>query len=167
MEAKCKLKIILLNLQEVHVSNNIFSSVAGDARDLSKYQDKSIDVVYSNSVIEHLFKWENQVKMANEVARVGKNYFVQTPNYWFPVEPHWLFPFFQFLPHSFRVWLTQNFSFGHYKKTGNYETALNRVNEVHLLTVKEMKQLFPAASIYKERFFGFVKSFTAYNFSAE
>lgn len=66
----------------------------GDATNLSQYSDKSFDIVFSNSVIEHLYTKENQISMAKEVNRVGKNYFIQTPNYWFPIEPHWVFPSF-------------------------------------------------------------------------
>ncbi|MBC8844888.1 class I SAM-dependent methyltransferase, partial [Escherichia coli] len=76
------------------------------ATDLSEIDDQQFDIVFSNSVIEHLYTWENQEKMAKEVLRVGKYHFIQTPNYWFPIEPHWVFPFFQFLPKSIRIRLT-------------------------------------------------------------
>jgi hypothetical protein len=163
LDNKHQFKITLLNLEEVSVSNNIFSSVAGDATDLRQFQNNCFDIVYSNSVIEHLFNWESQVKMAEEVKRVGKNYFIQTPNYWFPVEPHWLFPFFQFLPSSIQLWLTSNFDLGHYKKAKDSETAKKRLAEVKLLTANKMKKLFPGGCIYKERLFGLVKSITAYS----
>ena len=51
--------------------------------------------------------------MAAEAQHVGRNYFIQTPNFYFPVEPHWVFPFFQFLPVATRVMLTRRFSLGH------------------------------------------------------
>jgi ubiquinone/menaquinone biosynthesis C-methylase UbiE len=137
-------------------------SVAGDATNLHMFADRSFDLVFSNSVIEHLFTWENQQKMAAEVQRVSKRFFIQTPNYWFPVEPHWVFPFFQYLPFPLRVFLTHNFSLGHIQKCLSKREAIEQVKEIRLLSLQEMKQLFPDASIYAEKFVGMNKSFIAY-----
>ena len=52
------------------------------------------DIVHSNSVIEHLYNFENQKKMASEIIRVGQKYIVQTPNKYFFLEPHYLASFF-------------------------------------------------------------------------
>src|SRR5690606_22080357 len=95
--------VSLLNLSHQETNYPNFRSVVGDATDMKEFPDGHFDLVFSNSVIEHLFTWENQVKMASEIRRVGKNYFVQTPNYWFPIEPHFVFPLFQYLPKSLRV----------------------------------------------------------------
>ena len=156
--------ITLLNLEKVPTKNLNFNSIKGDACDLSIFKDKEFDIVYSNSVIEHLFSFENQQKMSQEVMRVGKFYYVQTPNYFFPIEPHWLFPFFQFLPFQIRVFLTKNFDLGHYRKSANREDAIMRVNEVKLLTENQMKKLFPDGKVYREIFLGLVKSVTSYRF---
>ena len=158
--------ITLLNLDLTEVKNkNNFKSVIGDACNLSEYKDKQFDIVFSNSVIEHLFTKENQQKMADEVRRIGKNYYIQTPNYYFPIEPHWLFPCFQFLPFSTRVFLTKNFSLGHHPKAVTKEAAIKRVNEVKLLSAKEMKKMFPDGSLYREIFLGLTKSLTMYSFT--
>jgi hypothetical protein len=156
--------ITLLNLEKVDTKNDNFISIKGDATNLSEFKDQEFDIVYSNSVIEHLFSKENQKKMAAEAMRVGKYYYVQTPNYYFPIEPHWLFPGFQYLPFGVRVFLTSNFSLGHYQKAENKEKAVQRVNEVKLLTASEMKALFPDGKMYKEMFFGLTKSVTMYRF---
>ena len=162
---KSNINITLLNLEKVETKKTTFISVKGDACNLSPYKDKQFDIVFSNSVIEHLFSFENQKKMADEVMRVGRNYYVQTPNYYFPLEPHWLFPFFQFLPYKFRIFLTSNFNLGHYKKSLTKEDAVKRVDEVKLLTEKQMKELFPTGVVYRERFLGLTKSITMYYFS--
>lgn len=158
--------ITLLNL---HLPNEKleapFNALIGDATDLRFIKDQQYDIVFSNSVIEHLYTWENQQKMANEVLRVGKYHFIQTPNYWFPIEPHWVFPFFQFLPKKTRYWLTAHFSFGHIAKTKNKEKAIAQVDEVVLLSKKELTRLFPQSSIFAEQFIGLNKSFIAHNFS--
>jgi SAM-dependent methyltransferase len=154
--------ITLLNLDEQPVSSPQFRSIAGDATGGLPFADQFFDIVYSNSVIEHLFTWEHQQKMATEVKRLGKRYFIQTPNYWFPVEPHWVFPLFQYLPVSLRVFLTHKFSLGHIKKAETKELAQRQVDEIKLLTISEMTKLFPEASIYAEKFCGLTKSFIAY-----
>jgi len=158
-----QVSITLLNLTEQPVSGDHFLSVAGDATQLN-FPNQSFDIVFSNSVIEHLFTKENQIKMAAEVQRVGKNYFIQTPNFWFPLEPHWLFPFFQFLPFSFRVWLTQHFSLGHIHKCTSKEAAQLQVREIQLLTKAQLQSLFPTATIYSEPLLIWNKSFVAHNF---
>jgi hypothetical protein len=157
--------ITLLNLEHETISRAGFTSVQGDATNLN-FPDASFDIVFSNSVIEHLFDKDAQQKMASEIQRVGKSYFIQTPNYWFPLEPHWLFPFFQYLPVSWRVFLTRNFSLGHIKKTPDMDAAEKQVREIQLLTLSDMKLLFPDASIYFEKFLSLNKSFVAYRFQA-
>jgi len=155
-------EIVLLNLYINEVTEPGFSSIVGDASNLSGINDQSFDIVFSNSVIEHLYTKAQQEKMAKEVARVGKSYFIQTPNRYFPIEPHWLFPLFQFLPFSVQVFLTQHFTLGNIKKTKSKEAAINLVKEVRLLTIKEFQFFFKDANIYKEKILGFTKSFTAY-----
>lgn len=158
-----EIHITLLNLYQEPISNTQqFSSIIGDARNLSDFKDQSIDLVFSNSVIEHLFTQENQAAMASEISRVGRAYFIQTPNYYFPIEPHWVFPFFQFFPFSFRVWLTRHFSLGHIGRIPDLRKAQLQVEEVKLLTPKQFQQLFPNALLYEERIFGIVKSMVMY-----
>ena len=103
--------------------------------------------------------------MANEVQRVGKNYFIQTPNYYFPIEPHFVFPFFQYLPKSLQVKLITNFSFGHFNKFENEDLAIKKVEEISLLTLKQMKELFPKCSIYIDKFICLNKSIVTYSFN--
>ncbi len=90
-------KITLLNLKTIRTNYNNITSIIGDATDLSLFQKNHFDIVFSNSVIEHLHNFKNQQKMAQEVQRVGKYHFIQTPNKYFLIEPHFLLPLFQFL----------------------------------------------------------------------
>jgi len=156
--------ITLLNLYDVVPTSPLFSCVRGDATDLSAFQDGEFDLVHSNSVIEHLFTYEAQQKMAKEVCRVGKRYYVQTPNLYFPIEPHWVFPLFQFLPVSWRVFLTRRYYLNYIDEKDRDKVAIERVNEVRLLTEREVKELFPDGKIYRELFLGLKKSITAYRF---
>jgi hypothetical protein len=131
--------------------------VDGDATEL-KYDDGAFDVVFSNSVIEHVGDLADQRRMADEVARVGHRYWVQTPARWFPLEPHFLFPFFGVLPIPVRAWLIRHFSLGwrtrQPEKAASYRTA----RSVRLLSRRELRDLFPGATIERERVAGITKS---------
>jgi hypothetical protein len=156
--------VTLLNLAAQPVSSRRFTSVAGDARDLSLYRDASFDVVFSNSVIEHLGPaFADQQSMAHEIRRVAKRYFVQTPNRYFPIEPHFLVPGFQFLPVDARVWLLSHFRLGWYDRIPDKGDAKREVESIALLSEKQVRKLFPAAEIYKEKIAGITKSFVAYH----
>lgn len=135
--------------------------VAGDATNLVEYADKSFDVVFSNSVIEHLFTLENQRRMAREVQRVGKAYWVQTPNFWFPMEPHFHVPGWQWMPVPARVAMLRRRRCGWRGPCSDPKRAHALVTEVRLLRRGEMKRLFPGAEIMAEWFGGIVKSWTA------
>ena len=153
--------ITLLNLSQNEVSLPNVTSIAGDARAI-KAKDASFDVVFSNSVIEHVGTYQDQIQMAKEVRRVGKRYFVQTPNKYFPLEPHFLFPLFQFLPINIRVLLLQNFRLGWFSKTPDQAKAREIVENIRLLDKREFISLFPNAELYEEKFFGMTKSFVVY-----
>ena len=156
-------RITLLNLSKVEVDYPSFTSVAGDARDMSEFKDKQFDVVFSNSVIEHVGTRHDQQRMAREVMRLGQRYFVQTPNRFFPIEPHFLFPFFQFLPLRLRVFLVSHFDMGWHTKAANRREAVELASSIRLLTERELRGMFPGAKIFREKFLGLNKSFIAYD----
>jgi SAM-dependent methyltransferase len=116
------------------------------------FEDDEFPVVFSNSVIEHVPR-DLQVNFANEIRRVGRRYFVQTPNRYFPIEPHYQAPLVQFLPRRWRLWLNQHVTLG-WRTKGEWE-------EIELLSAKELSRLFPDAEIHRERLFGLTKSLMA------
>lgn len=153
--------ITLLNLTQGKMALPYVKGMVGDARSIQA-EDSSFDVVFSNSVIEHVGSYQDQLKMATEVQRVGKRYFVQTPNKYFPLEPHFLFPFFQFLPAGVRIKLLQNFSLGWFPRTPDVQKAAEIIESIRLLDKREFVLLFPKAAIYEEKILGMTKSFVAY-----
>lgn len=155
-------RVTLLNIDHQPVTSARFVSAAGDARSMPEFRDKSFDVVFSNSVIEHVGSYEEQRRMAREVMRVGKRYFVQTPNKRFPLEPHFLFPFFQYLPSVVRAQMVHRFDVGWYKRIPDYAAAKAEVDSIQLLTRKKFLALFPGATLHVERLAGLPKSFVAY-----
>ncbi len=156
------LDITVVNLEADVIDGEHLRSRPGDATDLRFVADGEYDVAFSNSVIEHLFTKENQEKMAAEIQRVANAYYVQTPNYWFPIEPHFLFPGWQWLPVAARSTILSRFRVGQRGPYTSTEAARRAVEEIQLLTEKELVRLFPGASVWKERFFGLTKSLVVY-----
>jgi hypothetical protein len=153
--------ITLVNLVELpHEHANIEPTV-GDATALDGYADGEFDIAFSNSVIEHLHDFDAQVAMAREMRRVADAYWVQTPNFWFPMEPHFLVPGWQWLPRSLRISVLQHRPVGWMDRVPERERAAELVDEVRLLRRRELSRLFPDAEIAPERFGGLVKSWTA------
>ena len=157
-----RLDVTLLNVESQAVRHPDFCTVIGDARSMPEFADREFDIVFSNSTIEHVGSLEDQRRMANEVQRVGRRYYIQTPNRYFPIEPHAVFPLFQFLPVATRTWLVQHFHMGWLPKLPDREQARREVEHIRLLSRGEFQQLFPDAAIYDEKFAGLVKSFVAY-----
>lgn len=156
-------KIHLLNLYESKVPENEtqqFSSSVGNGLSL-EYKKGDVDLIFSNSVIEHVGSYANQQIFANEVRRVSDKYIVQTPSIWFPLEPHSLIPLFQFLPHPIRALLVMTFNINYFPKAKTYQAAIKVSHSTLMFTHKRFKQLFPEAEIQVERFLGIPKSYTA------
>jgi Methyltransferase domain len=151
-------EIVTANLEAEEKLHENIHPVVADATDLSRYEDHSFDIAFSNSVIEHLFTYDAQAAMAREVQRVGKAYWVQTPNYWFPVEPHFLVPGWQWLPESARVAMIRRRRLGWRGPCPEIEDARRAVGEIRLMTGKELATLFPNATVRPERFKGLTKS---------
>ena len=120
-------------------------------------------MVFSNSVIEHVGDFENQMRMAEEIKGVGKRYYVQTPNRHFFIEPHFLFPYFQFLPIQMRMWLVMKFNLGWFKREPNMELAHKLLESITLLSKNELLALFPGSHLYEEKILGLTKSFVVYS----
>ena len=152
------IQITILNVVEQEKQHANITPIVGDAANLHQFADGSFDIVFSNSVIEHLFTFENQARMAAEVRRVGKAFWVQTPNFWFPMEPHFLVPGWQWMPLNVRVGLLRRFRCGWYDRCPDRDRATKLVTEVRLMTANELRSLFPGAKVISERFGGMVKS---------
>lgn len=129
--------------------------------DLSWLTDKSFDLVHSNSVIEHVGRWQDMKAMAHEVRRLAPSYLVQTPYFWFPIDPHWATAFYHWLPQSIRVSMLMRRPRWHLEKIPDVDTAMQIIESIVLLDYKMLAELFPDALIHRERFFGFTKSLIA------
>lgn len=136
-----------------------YAYVKGDGREMP-FGDKKFDLVFSNSVIEHVAGKDDRQMFANEIRRVGRGYFVQTPDVRFPVEPHLLTPFIHWLPESVMTKMNPRFTirgmFG-----GLTEQEVKELKSVRLLSVNEMVSYFSDAEAVVEKFMGMPKSIIA------
>jgi hypothetical protein len=140
----------------------IFTYVRGDARDTG-LADRTFDLAFSNSAIEHVGGFDDQKRFANEMLRIGRRIYCQTPNKWFPVEPHFLGLCIHWLPKKWFNHFVDRYLTLHgwrYRPTPEVSTAL--IESIRLLTRAELLQLFPGCKIKTERFFGLPKSFVVW-----
>ena len=126
---------------------------------MPEFKDKSFDLVHSNSVIEHVGSFQNMERFANEVRRVGVAYFVQTPSFGFPVDPHYGVPFIHWFPDPIRIWAFTRFRIGFVKKR-EFQKALFDVDHSRIVSKYILCSLFQDARLIRERFMLSTKSIT-------
>jgi hypothetical protein len=119
------------------------------------------DLVISNSLMEHLGGHARRQRFAEVVCESAPSWWVQTPYRYFPIEPHWIFPFFQFLPFATRVTVTQHWPTLHVGATPDRAEAAELVASVELISATEMRTYFPESDIWFERIAGVPKSMVA------
>lgn len=159
-----KVRITILNLPSdlQGTDSDIFSHAAGDACDLNEYSDNSFDIVHSNSVIEHVGDWTRIKAFAGETRRLAPMLFIQTPNFWFPIEPHFIKPLHHWLPKPWRAWLWMKLSMGQRGRASNIDEAMAKVDEEpYLLSYSMFRFLYPDCQILRERFLLHTKSMVA------
>jgi predicted SAM-dependent methyltransferase len=154
--------VTIVNPEAVTITRPGFRYVQGNGCRLD-FADGSFDMAFANSVIEHLGTPENQKIFAQEMMRVGRRLYCQTPNRWFPLEFHYWGLFFHWFP---KKWLT--YGVHRYLTVkgllGNptREQWMEWQNEIRLLSRKEFAALFPGCKIKTERLLGWPKSYIAW-----
>lgn len=136
-------------------------SIRADARELSDIPDGSYDIAFSNSVIEHVGRWTDMERFAAEARRIARSCFIQTPNFWFPFEPHARLPLVHWLPDPIAYRLHMTARTGFYPKAEDVGSAMDSVQDARLLDQRQFQHLFPDAEIRGERFIGLTKSLLA------
>ena len=122
------------------------------------FADQSVDLAFSNSVIEHVGSEENQFLFAREMMRVGKKIYCQTPSRLFPIDPHLTTPFLHWLPRRcLRPGFLRYFTLNGWLIKKPYEYNVTWISK------KKLKKMFPGCRITTERFLFFPKSFTVTN----
>ena len=120
----------------------------------------SFDLVFSNSVIEHVGSEQDAMRFANEMQRIGKAFYCQTPNKWFPIEPHLGTLFLHWLPSLLeRYFVLRYLTLWGLMHKPDPAQPQGAARDARLLTKRELKTLFPEAEIVTERFLLLPKSF--------
>jgi len=155
-----RLKITILNLPGVakstHRSHHQIKYIEGDACNVTTHADQSFDIVFSNSVIEHVGGEASRRRFAQEVQRLGWAYWVQTPSAYFPIEAHTGMPLWWAYPNALRQFILRRWAL---KLPGWTDMVKNTT----YVTRREMQALFPAATLKVERLAGFPKSYILFS----
>lgn len=153
--------VTTINLHEFHSDDKRIEAVKGDACELPAiFRSEKFDLVYSNSLVEHVGGHANRLRLADSIHSLADRHWVQTPYRYFPIEPHWVFPGFQWLPYEVRVQISLRWHAGHVK-THSRTDAESLVDEIELIGISQMRNYFPNSTIWYERFLGLVKSLVA------
>ena len=153
-------RLTILNMEPTMREPGEARWVIGDGKYLP-FARHAFDVVYSNSVIEHVGDRQSQVRLAEECRRVGRRFYVQTPNRLFPIEPHVLTPFFHWMPRGVQRCLIRNFTVWGWMARPSREYCDRFLEQTNLLSEADLRRLFPDVEIWKERFMGLTKSLIA------
>lgn len=97
------------------------------------FRDAEFDIVFSNAVLEHVGSRRAQAAFARELCRVGRSFFITTPNRWFPVEHHTGLPLLHYLPASVFRGVLRRTRYRHWAEEAN----------LNILTARDLAALFP------------------------
>lgn len=148
-----RMHVSVLNLPGMAggVDDERFTFLEGDGCDLAGIGPKSFHLAHSNSALEHVGEWPRMTAFAAELRRVSVSYYVQTPYFWSPFEPHFMWPFFHWLPIPLRARLLMTMDLGQYDRRRDPAEAIRMVEEVRLVDRWMMRALFPDARLRLER----------------
>ena len=113
--------------------------------------NQAYDVVFSNSVIEHVGDWTDQQAFSHEVRRVGGRLWIQTPARICPIEPHYIAPFIHWFPKDLQRKLIPWCSLYGLIQRPTSDEITKVVDSIRLLTKSEVHSLFPDCEILVER----------------
>lgn len=161
-------RVDVMNLELAPLSGSLpdgapeILAIAGDARAMD-FADGSYDIVFSNSVIEHVGTLEDQIAFAREARRVGRKLWIQTPARACPIEPHYLGLAIHWFPTTWHVPLARWTSVRGLTGSATVDELREIVRHTRLMSKREFAGMFPDCEIWTERMLGiFPKSYVAF-----
>ena len=158
--------VTVLNLTEPGEStSDSIVPVTGDACDAAAVLAAAggrtqFDLVFSNSVLEHLGGHSNRSRFAEGARLLAPLHWIQTPYRYVPIEPHWRFPGMQFLPLAVRARIAATWPLSH-SHSPDLDRATSAALWTELISVTELRHYFPQSDIVRERALGLTKSIIA------
>jgi SAM-dependent methyltransferase len=123
------------------------------------FADRAFDIVFSNAVVEHVGARADQARFVSEICRVGRAFFVTTPNRWFPFEHHTGLPLLHYLPATVHRALLRHTRYRYWSEEAN----------LNILTARRLAGLFPNGTAVQVRsisLFGLPSNLVAFGTSA-
>jgi len=136
-----------------------------DATSLSREELAAFDLIFSNSFLEHLGAPSVQADLARKIEASGRPYFIQVPNKWSPIDPHFprpYVPFFATYPRGLQARLLTWDGLGSSGASPSLAVAMKRLSHYVPLGRGDMRRLFPSAHLEVERPFGLPMSILAH-----
>src|SRR5262249_25468288 len=130
---RSKVHVTLVNPQAFLVEDPMFTAVAGDACALPGYAADAVALAHPDSGVHGVGGWPRMEAFAAEVRRLAPAYYVQTPYFWFPVEPHFSAPFFHWRSEQARARLLMKRRHGFSERAGDIGQAMRDVQHARLL----------------------------------
>ena len=154
-------QVVTLNLDSDEAEpHEGITAVRGDACAPPEWLlTERFDLVHSNSLIEHVGGHARRRQLEAVIHSLAPAHWVQTPYRYFPLEAHYLFPGFQFLPVRLRAELAHRWPLSARRSTP--ASAVGDVLETEFLSKTEMRHYFPTSRLVSERFLGLTKSLIA------
>ena len=160
---KTKLDITCINLSGIaikeHPSHHKIIFIEGDACNMPQFKKGDFDLIFSNSVIEHVGDASKRLQFANEVQRLTNNYWIQTPYKYYPMEAHTGMPFWWLYPQILRDYFIKKWRI-------NLPAWTEMIETTDIVETSEFKQLFSRAKFLREWII-FPKSMIAYSLQSE
>jgi hypothetical protein len=154
-------RLVLLNIAPPGELEGAESAV-GDACDPpDRVRREHFDLVFSNSLLEHVGGHWRRERFAEVVRTQGEHYWIQTPNRYFPLEPHYVAPLFQFVPLAARARFVARWPVGSLATVKDPAVCLAQVQQTELVGRTELRGYFPDAEVLYERVLGVAKSLVA------
>lgn len=155
------LHITCVNLPGVatrgHQTHHRVTYIEADACDLrDQVKPGDFDLVFSNSVIEHVGGEDKRAQFASEVLRLCSRYWIQTPSKWFPIEAHCGMPLWWLYPKVLRAHLIRRWQ-------AKLPAWTDMVANTAVVGATELRRILPGCRIRYERVFGLPKSIVAYS----
>ncbi|MGK7958192.1 MAG: class I SAM-dependent methyltransferase [Crocosphaera sp.] len=132
--------------------------VDGDGCNMPEFNPGDFDLIFSNSVIEHVGDIKKQEQFSQEILRLsGKSgkYWVQTPCKLFPIEAHNGMPFWWYYPDNIKEYFITKWS-------EKVPAWTDMVKQTTVIEAKTLQSLFPNACMVREWFI-FPKSLIVYH----